>query len=273
MLHKSCSINEVIARIIRNTRVYDSSYVIDFKEWIPEAMGKMKTKFDLSPRFEDVNIVFHKGRLPCDLDHISAVEYNGTRLGTTDSVKHYKTGHNLGDVNNSANDIPLFKSIIEVAPNQAYYDENNLMYVSDIQPLVDKLATPEDCDQHPSDWYKIEMDYILTSFADGDVRIHYMAMPTDDEGLPLIPDNEDYKQAIYYYTRAMMVGAGYDDKVFKYDELMQRFEVHARRAINQITYPSPDQREQQIKTQVRFIPPANYWENFFRVDSPEQPYY
>jgi hypothetical protein len=87
--------------------------------------------------------------------------------------------------------------------------------------------------------------------------------------LPLIPDNQNYKEALYLYVRAKMIGSGYQDKVYQEQTLMQRFETIGRRAINEITYPTPDEKEQQVKTQVRFIPPDNYWENFFRVDSHE----
>lgn len=272
MIYKSCSIDQVIARIIRNTRIQDSSYIADFNEWIPEAMGYMQVNRDLSPKFEDVNIVFHKGKLPCDLEYIEAVEYNGIRLGTSNTVKNYATGHDLRSTSSSnLLDTPLFKSIIEATPNQTYYDENNLMYKSDIQPVTNNL-NQQTCNPQPTNYYGVELDYLLTSFSDGKVRLHYMARPSDENGLPLIPDNENYKEAIYNYVRAKMIGTGYKDTVYNERELMERFEIYARRAINEITYMSPDQVEQQLKTQVRFIPPANYWENFFRTDKAEPNY-
>lgn len=271
MLYKSCSIDEVIARVIRNTRVQDSSYITDMQEWIPEAMGFMQTKFDLKPAYADVSVVYHKGKLPCDLEWVEAVEYEGRRIGTSNTVKNYMTGHNIQDKGNT--DIintPLFISTIQATPNQTYFDETNLIWKSDAEPLVNNLNVPNSCDVQPSVFYDIEMDYITTSFADGTVRLHYMARPSDENGLPLIPDNQNYKEALYYYTRAKMVGAGYRDPVYQERELMERFETYARRAINEITYPTPDDKEQQLKTQVRFIPPANYWSNFFRTDNHEK---
>lgn len=273
MLYKSCSIDEVIARVVRNTRIQDSSFIADLNEWIPEAMGYMRTKFVLKSTYADVDIVFHKGKLPCDLEQLDAVEYNGRRLTVSNSVKNYRTGHNLGNiVNDPLSNVTLFSSIIHSTPNQTYYDQNNLMYSSDIQPTIDNLNVEDNCELQPTDWYGIEANFITTSFADGAVRLHYMARPSDENGLPLIPDNEDYKQAIYYYVRGMMIGAGFDDRAFKYEQCMQHFEIHARRAINQISYPTPDQREQVLKTAVRFIPPQNYWENFFRTDTNEDAY-
>ena len=268
MLYNSVSINEVIARIIRNTRVQDSSYITDFQEWIPEAMEYMKTRCELKPAFEDVTVVFHKGKLPCDLVWLRAVEFEGSRLGVSDTVKDYRTGHNINDKTETdfAN-TKLFSSVIKVEPDNTHFDQQNLFWSSTAQP-VNSLVAQDGCKQ-PSDFYSIEMGYITTSFPDGTVRIHYLARPVDGNGLPLIPDNVNYKEAIYYYVRAKMIGSGYTDKVYQEGELMQRFETYARRAINEITYPTPDEREQELKAAVRFIPPANYWENFFRVDNPE----
>ena len=139
----------------------------------------------------------------------------------------------------------------------------------------DNLPQPAvDADQqHATEWYSTELDWLTTSIRDGVLRLHYYSMPVDEEGLPLIPDNENYKEALYCYVRAKMIGAGYQDPLYKDDrDLMQRFETYGRRAINEITYPTPDQKEQQVRTQVRLIPPTNYWENFFRVDTNERQY-
>jgi hypothetical protein len=89
----------------------------------------------------------------------------------------------------------------------------------------------------------------------------------DADGLPLIPDNENYKQALYWYVRAMMIGSGYPDKQFTYEQCIQQHEHYAARAMGEITYPSPDDMENIKNTLVRFIPPPNYWENFFRTDA------
>lgn len=270
MLHKSCSIEEVIARIIRNTRIQDSSFILDFNEWIPEAMNHMKTRYDLKESFADVNVVYHKGKLPCDLVWLEAVEFEGVRLGKSLTAKHHATGHNIHGASDPIVNTPLFSSIITVSHNQTYFDEDNLMYHSDIQPLEGSTLDPE-CVQQPSKYYDIEMDYIVTSFSKGTVRLHYRARPSDQNGLPLIPDNENYKEAIYNYVRAKMQGAGYKDTVYREEELMRRFEMYAARAIGEITYPTPDEAEASMNM-VRFIPPANYWENFFRVDNPERVY-
>lgn len=273
MNFRSTTIDDVISRIIRNTRLQDSSYIQDMMEWIPEAMGQMKTKNPLSYSYADIDITFHKGKMPCGLIYILAVEYQGRRLPYSSTAKNYLTGHAINDKNleGDSSTTNLFTSVIQTNPNDTYFDQNNIMWSSTFTPMNNPEVVMK-CDRHPSHWYATEMDWITTSVIDGTFRLHYYSQPTDENGMPLIPDNENYKEAIYCYVRAKMIGAGYNDLAYKETDLMQRFEIYARRAINEITYPTPDQKEQQFKTQVRLIPPANYYENFFRVDEHEKPY-
>lgn len=246
MIHKSCSIQEVIGRVIRNTRIQDSSYITDMYEWIPEAMEFMRTKMELSYTFKDVEINFHKGKMPCGLIHIMAIEYNGCRL-------EYKTGSNNSyrRANTSTTGLDLFVSTIKTQD----VPDGNYIWKSDIRS-VGSLPVG-------SGSYSIEMDYINTSICDGMVRVHYMSQPLDCDGLPLIPDNANYKEAIYYYVRAKMIGCGYKDNAFSEQELMQRFEIYASRAMGQIRYPSMDLIQKRMDTLMRFIPPEDYWNNFF----------
>lgn len=272
MIFRSTSIDEVISRIIRNTRVQDSSYIQDMIEWIPEAMGQMQTRMPLTYKYHDTEINFHKGKMPCGLIYLAAVEYDGVRLPYSSTAKHYATGHKINDKNKSeASTAQVFTSVIKTNPNDTYFDQNNILWSSTLEPTTN-LNVIVSADQHPSHWYATELDWITTSIIDGTLRLHYLSQPLDENGLPLIPDNENYKEALYMYVRAKMIGAGYDEKVFREQDLLQRFEVYARRAINEITYPTWDQKEQQVKTQARFIPPPNYYENFYRVDSHEKSY-
>jgi hypothetical protein len=256
MLYNSTSLDEVIARIIRNTRVQDSSYLLDMVEWIPEAMGQMKTRYETVALYKDITINFHKGKLPCGEIYIDAVQYGCTRLPYSSTVKHYATGHSLSTPDTTE----VFTSVVETKTNTA--NENNIFWTSTQEAV-------KNCTINEYDWFAIEMGWITTSFADGVVRLYYRSQPLDDNGFPLIPDNENYKQAIYWYVRAMMIGAGFKDQVYNEADLMRRFETYARRAINEITYPTPEEKEQQLKVQVRLIPPSNYYENFYRVDNHE----
>jgi hypothetical protein len=269
----SVSLGSVIARIIRNTRLQDTSYLVDFEEWIPEAMGYMQTKAELSYQFEDVKIEFHKGKMPCGMTRLMAIEHHGHRLKTSNTVKHYRTGHDIKSPIDSENryDQKLFSTLVEPRSMAPYGSPQDFIWETTLVPI--EVREDLRCkDEHPTEYYQTEMGYITTSMRDTVIRVHYLAQPLDAEGLPLIPDDEDYKEAIACYVRAKMIGAGYEDKIFSYRELMQAFEMHAGRAMGKLRMPTPDEMETRIDTLVRFIPPANYWENFFRTDHGEKIY-
>ena len=47
--------------------------------------------------------------------------------------------------------------------------------------------------------YTVDMGIIKTSFAEGFVEVAYKSLPVDDEGFPLLPDNQKVLLAIEYY--------------------------------------------------------------------------
>lgn len=49
--------------------------------------------------------------------------------------------------------------------------------------------------------YKIQGNCIITSIPEGKIEIAYKAMPLDDEGYPLIPDNGSYSRALELYIK------------------------------------------------------------------------
>jgi hypothetical protein len=126
----------------------------------------------------------------------------------------------------------------------------------------------EDLEQLPiassnANYYKISGNYIQFSFEEGFVKLHYLRRPLDKEGYPLIPDNENFKQALYWYVLKQLIGAGYKHQVFDYGKCDEEFEKYGARAINEITYPSLDAMAKANRSLIRLIPPYHFYEDFF----------
>jgi hypothetical protein len=270
------SIEEVIARVIRNTRVQDNSYIKDMDEWIPEAMGLLKTQFQLISKYEDIVINFHKGKLPRDLDYIDAVEINGKRLHKGNSIiapgsnsrEQNKRLH--GGLNGTTNGFEFLPQVYN-APSQPNPQENSQIFTQDLVPQGPR--------RHEEDhWYSEDINgYINTSLHTGRIRVHYKAIPCDEDGLPIIPNNENYKQALYFYCRAMMIGAGYKDNVFTYDKIMDvnpkgHFWTYGERAIGEIIYPDLNSMEYKMNANLRLIKDESYFDKFFNTPHEERKY-
>lgn len=272
-VYQSVSAKEVIGDIIRKTRVKDTSYILDLPDYLAEAIGIMKTKFQLSPRYADVYLDFHKAKLPCDLDHVEAIECNGHRIPRGNSVRNISAPHEEHHTNETIATPSPFQFVPQYydAPAKDNPQENSIIYTW--------TQKAEQCNNLPcaeGHWYNIEPGYITCSLKRVKLRIHYRAMPVDEDGLPLIPDNTNYKVALYYYGRAMMIGSGFEDKIFTYDKLMRDpdgyFWVHARRAIGEITYPALDSMEFKVNNQQRLIKNDSWFDQFFSSPHEERKY-
>jgi hypothetical protein len=242
----SVSIDRIISKMIRDMRINDSTYITDMYEWIPEAMRLLNTQAEMTPAFQQVHIQNHQGPLPCGLYDLEAVEYNGTRLGYYTGVKH------VSQINRSL--LPGDTAFTTV-PVLAEMPSGNVLDMGLVQLLP--VNTKEG--------YQIHIDQISTTFANGWITIYFKEMKHDDRGLPLIPDQQDYKEALYWYNRAKVIQSGYKDPMYGNDDrhAWERFELHAARAISAITYPHVDQKEAQLAMAVRFVPPVDYYDSFF----------
>lgn len=376
MVVTSVSIKEVIGRIIRNTRLQDSSYISSMNEWIPEAMGYMRTKNSLQLKWADVDIDFYKGKLPCGTRSVRAVEHNGCRMKYSRTVRPFthpkeikktvefisdpakvaissmdetvdqnctvefsapKPTISTGDIHvkviyahTNGEDIAVTLDVVVgvsldftallVALNAVglgtwtaalsldttkiiLTSVNNTYEVTDLTYAWLPADTPDhsftydiDCDQqvlttyqaiqtrtpafvtdvialerlpYGEHGYYTELDYINTSLCEGTIRVYYMGIPTDCEGFPLIPDNENYKQALYWYVRGQMIGTGYSDSVFKYSDCEIQFEKYATRALGEIRYPSVDMVDGTVAMGTSLLTAEDYFSTFNSVRGEE----
>jgi hypothetical protein len=56
--------------------------------------------------------------------------------------------------------------------------------------------------------HKIHMDNIIVDFETGPLELHYLAMPVDDEGFPLVPDDPTFFQALFYLLASKLILRG-----------------------------------------------------------------
>lgn len=247
MVNHYCSIKEVLGKLVRDTRVQDSSYLEDAKEWIPEALAMCSSRHQHVFKHEDVTVVFHRAATPCDLVTLSGIEYCGRRLPFSSVMRHPQ-------FSGKAPAAPV--TTVQLAiPMETEVGEHKFYSTSheDLQSL----------EMDPGNFYTTEPGSILTSFEQGEIRVHYKGLATDEDGLPLIPDNVHLKEALYLYSRAKMTGAGWKDPVYNVAYLEQKFELVARRAINDMNKWTVDKAEAVRRNQLSFNIAEDYWANFF----------
>lgn len=99
---------------------------------------------------------------------------------------------------------------------------------------------------HPDFTYKSQSGVIITSQPKGYIMISYEAISVDDEGYPLIPDQEEFKLGLEYYIlhryiEPLWIIGKITDKSFNYIESKRHFYLAS--ASNKLQLPGVDEME------------------------------
>jgi hypothetical protein len=118
--------------------------------------------------------------------------------------------------------------------------------------------------------YKIQNNHIFTSFKEGEVEISYRALPVDCDGLPLIPDNIKYINAVKHYIAAKIAFRMFiQDKINgqKLQKIEQERDWYIGAATTAGVNPTLDEMESWKNQWLRLIPSINQHSNSFRYHS------
>lgn len=150
-----------------------------------------------------------------DLDWINAVEWIGECLDFIGAPRTYiekitdgneALGHSSAiEIENNRGKLPcdMYKLI------QAFkcVDGNYIpMRVNtDTAHMAYDCMSSKDYGRQSETTYKLNNNYIFTSFEEGEVVLAYLANPTDDRGYPMLPDNIKYVAACAAYVADKML--------------------------------------------------------------------
>lgn len=248
MITNWISSKTVVSRLYRNTKGIEATYNDDILEWIPEAVLKMKSKATLEVRPCIIDIEHNQGRLPCKIEGLICVTYNGRKLD------YFDGGHRLRNHPDSAGQT-LFHSVNPIYTSSGDLsagDEGRSKFPTDVI-----VAWNMDYDPHA--WYSVNGRYLQTSINCGQITVWVQDIPRDEEGYPLIPGTEFVQEAIYRYCRMMLIEAGYEDKIISHDKAVYMWNQAALIAINDMTYPTPDEVESSVHRHLdNFFPDTIY---------------
>lgn len=270
---KQVSAKEILARVIRGTGYkLPSVYQDDILEWIVEGIGYVQTTQTLITESSgeqdcpgELLVSNHCVELPCGFISILAVEDEyGNRIpegGDITDITLQTSARHRGNQSNQDTRISTF----EVNPYQHQTSAGvpTTTPGSSVPIFGQDLTSSANIRSNKRAYYKIQGNYLQTSFESGFVRIHYLALPVDKEGYPTIPDNENFKQALEWHIIRRLIGSGYQHPIFSWDKADEQFEKFAARAVNEVSFASLDTRARTWNSTVRLIPPHSYANDFF----------
>jgi len=127
----------------------------------------------------------------------------------------------------------------------------------------------ENCNDIPT--YITDNNYIFTSFKEGSLEISYKAIPTDEDGIPTIPDDTKYIRAIASYIAErccfkLVLQSKMSESIYK--GLIERDRDWAfGSAKMNLSIPDLDTMESMKNNSLRLIPRINLHSSGFRLSS------
>lgn len=250
MNYKFISSKEVIGKVFRDLKPKDSSWTMDAVEWIGEALDFIGYHGAFEKKVDTVTVDSHRAAIPCDLYQLIQVEYNGQALVFGTDTAGYDTNRTTAAQPNTTGTV-YTTAVFNTDPND---DQSQPSFGTQTAASAN----------FGTDYYLLNAGYIVTSFEDGDIKLHYTAYPVDGDGFPMVPDNIYVKQALEWYIIRQMMMGGYVHPVFNWQVADQKWGHYCVAAGNDLAYPSIDKMESLKNMFVRLAPNMNAHADFFQ---------
>lgn len=103
---------------------------------------------------------------------------------------------------------------------------------------------------------------IITHIPSGVVRMHYDKFPVDDEGFPMVPDNQDFQEAIQWWLMRCIILSGTPHPTINFDMADKLWVRYCSKAQN-AGFPDIPKMDAFKDNYLRLIPRINMYDDFF----------
>lgn len=235
-----------------------------FTEWVTQAYRS----FNLAQKYETktalCTVVEHKTNVPSTAMHINQIAYKAS----LDEVDVEDIRRDLGLSLEDETGIYFADSTLaERAFNQMQQNGWRAMRSTTSTFSPTYFSTGETSCADCGEEYSISPSgCITTSFRNGYVLISYLALATDEDGLPLIPDHEDLKSALYHYVMYRYWQSKQLTQEVKYwvEWHLTRYALLKQKSRADITQPDLAGMENLKDMTNRLVPRAYRYDQFFR---------
>lgn len=259
----------VLAKIIADLDLKeDEIKITDISEWIGEAMEKIGAIQQLEHKVVNIPIENYQAKLPCDLYRMNQVAFSFNNdcgwlpmRKVTNSFGIYKKccNDNCNPEMLVKNDalLPLVKNLYNVIEDKdalkILNSDPNIR--NTLSALVNQYTIPSVNGRlipgNPSVMnstlqYSTKPGYITVNVPCGWVKISYHAIFTDEDSMPMIPDNPSYFEAIFWYVAMKLSYPKYLKGQMSqniYYDMKNSWNFYRRQAYAEAMMPGPDELE------------------------------
>lgn len=301
--NRMISSNTVIAKVIADLQLQESDIrITDIREWCMEAILKIGAIQQYEHKVAILPIECHQVALPCDLYKLGQVAFSfyngGGWLPMRKATSSFGVFHDRECGNEPCMLIPdtamfpLVKNMFNLNTDREALDklneDTNLRQTLSILlnqwtvGTVNGKFVPGVVDHRDSTMFSNELQYttkpgyINTCMPRGFVKISYYAIYTDEDSMPMIPDLESYKEAIYWYvTMKLMYPKKLKGQISQgdYYDIRNSYNFYRKQAYAEAMMPTVDDLETISNIYTKLYPEINDHNMFFSTSGDEQNIY
>jgi len=286
MLYKTTSVKRVIAKVFTDLNLSEDTHRIsDMVEWAGEAVEKIGAFPSFTNKVagkDDLPYLVlenYQSLLPHDFHKLIQVSYATTSNGPFYPLRYATGSFDWGStatttatstdaVSPESSLVTLTMSLYDLSYEDALAKLNSEPATKAlIQSMLTQMnvadtrsATTDYIDTTLDYTYLITPNYIKTNVETGYLMLAYQAIPTDAEGYPMIPDNQSFLDAIYWYINMKLM---YPDWVTGkvrdavYADAKRSWNYYCKQAYGEALMPNKDQIESIKNTWLRLVPEIN----------------
>lgn len=293
----------VVAKVIADLDLKeDQIRITDIREWIMEGILKIGAIQQYEHKVAILPIECHQVALPCDLYKLGQVAFSfcngGGWLPMRKATSSFGVFHDRECSNEPCMLIPdtamfpLVKNMFNLNTDrealEKLNEDTNLRQTLSILlnqwtvGTVNGKFVPGVVDHRDGTMFSNELQYttkpgyINTCMPRGFVKISYYAIYTDEDSMPMIPDLESYKEAIYWYvTMKLMYPKKLKGQISQgdYYDIRNSYNFYRKQAYAEAMIPTVDDLETISNIYTKLYPEINDHSMFFSTSGDEQNIY
>lgn len=260
MVYKLTSYKTILSKVERDFGISTMNNRASFIEWIGEALQDIGHHADTEMISCPVKVTDFRCPLPCNFDSLLAVEYNGTRLSLSGSVR--SSVKNNPKVNTVDTRYPLEWVNVSSDGTTVLTDAGNVQsqtYYANVMQLPTTY----------NHFFMLQPDYLILSMDEGEIILHYRGFVLDEDGFPKIPDTGQHKEAIAWYCLYKWLSSGNTHSTIKFPDAYQMWIKNLGKASNRAAFPDLAQQERFTNMWCRLVR-DNYSPDKFYKDSEQR---
>lgn len=299
MITRMVSSKEIVAKAIADYNLTEEEIKItDIKSWLAEGMELIGSVNQMDHKVTILRVKDYQCQLPCDLQRLNSVAFSfcdhggwfpAKRTTGTFSVFDRKCGEGCCQMLLQDKTLfPLVRNIFNLTTDKQALDKLN--EDDDLRKTLSTLINEYTvCSRNGklngvaggtnfsnTIQYDVKPQYLIFNIRDGFVKISYHAIYTDDDGMPMIPDMQSYREALIYWLGTKMLYAKWIKGEIPsniYNQIKSSWNFYRKQAYAESLLPNQDEMSNIKKTWTTLLPVIDEDETFFSTTGDREEIY